>query len=278
MSVVKQLLLNVDARIGRFLPVRHIGYTRESILRDGRGAYSREEWTRARRAGYNQTGSDSQQLDSVTGFLSRAFGLERRKFASGLRLVDHLRPDDAAVLELGCGEMITSWAIKSRRPELRYHATDYDAFIVKKCRRLALLDPIEKSCVDIDEVDVEFLGAFQVIVAWDVFYAFEPARFVRFLEKVRAARSRLIVCSSQIVGPVRALSYFLKSALFAYARQADAGRLRAHGFKCSLGHYRQLGRQAGMSCRLLSPPPWSGDAGDCYFFIEFSPARVPVES
>lgn len=229
---------------------------------EGRGVYTREEWAQARRVGYNDAGPESAAIDTEVGFLRRAFGGERRKLESGLRLADHLKQAGyRSVLEVGCGEMITSWAIKSRLPEIRYLATDYDDFVVAKCRRLRLLEPIEKACLDVDAVTVAELQPFDVVVAWEVFYAFDTVRFVRFLEKVKAADSALIICSGQLVGPLRAASYLVKSRMQGYAGRCERGEVRAHGFKCSVGHYRQIAAGLGLACRLV---------GDCYVFLEFT--------
>lgn len=271
MNMLKQLTLNCDARIGRFLDIRHIAYTEETILNEGHGGYTREEWTKARRAGYNNTGPDARELDSDSSFLRRAFGMERRKLLSGLRLAEYLRKSSCrSVLEVGCGEMITSWAVKGCLPDIRYCATDYDEFVVEKCRKLALLDLLEKSTLDIDTVTTDFLGEFQLIVAWDVFYAFDTARLKRFLEKIKSARTSLMICSSQIIGPLRGLSYLIKSQLHDYAKQCRAGRIRDHGYKDSLGYYRQVALTLGLECRLIAVPPIESSAGDSCFFILIS--------
>ena len=166
--------------------------------------------------------------------------------------------------------MITGWAIKSCLPGLRYCATDYDDFVIQKCRRLPLLDSLEKSTLDIDSVPVALLGEFQFILAWDVFYAFETTRLSLFLEKIKAARTNLMICSSQITGPLRSLSYLLKSRLRGYAADCTTGRLRAHGFKCSLRYYHELAKRHGLDCELVAPPPLDSPAGDSYYFIKIS--------
>jgi len=109
MSLFKQLALNWDVRLGTHLPIRHVAYTEETLLKSGRGAYSREEWTLARRTGYNRAGPEAQELDSESSFLRRALGSERRKVLTGLRLADYLSGATCrSVLEIGCGEMISA--------------------------------------------------------------------------------------------------------------------------------------------------------------------------
>jgi hypothetical protein len=219
---------------------------------------------------------EAQELDSEEGFLSRAFGVEQRKLQSGLRLASYLRTSGCRdVLEVGCGEMITSWAIKGCLPDIHYCATDYDDFVIEKCRKLALLRPLEKASLDIDAVSVAYMERFQMVVAWDVFYAFDTARLTRFLEKIKAARSSLMICSSQIVGPLRGLAYLLKSRIRDYAADCATGRLRAHGYKCSLGYYQQLADRLGLDCQLIALPPLNSAAGDSYAFIRIS-TRTPA--
>ena len=276
--MLKQLILKYDARLGSLLAIRHIAYTAEKILNQGQGAYTREEWTKARQAGYNQAGSNTQELDSEVSFLRRAFGVEQRKLQTGLRLAPYLQLSGCqAVLEVGCGEMITGWAIKSCLPGLRYCATDYDDFVIQKCQKLPLLDSLEKFTLDIDAVPVDLLGQFQVILAWDVFYAFDTARLSLFLNKIKAARTNLMICSSQITGPFRSFSYLLKSRLHGYAAYCTTGRLRAHGFKCSLRYYFQLAKIHGLDCELIAPPPLDSPAGDSYYFIKIS-SRIPAQT
>lgn len=271
--MLKQLALNCDVRLGTYLNLHHIAYTGEALLKSGHGSYTREEWTQARRAGYNQTGPEGQDLDTEQSFLRRAFDTERRKLLSGLRLADYLRKSDCkSFLELGCGEMITAWAIKGSLPKLRYCATDYDDFVIEKCRKLALLGTLDKSILDIDSVSTDYLGEFQFIAAWDVFYAFDSDRLIRFLQKIKKTRSSLIICSSQIIGPLRGVSYLLKSYLYNYAADCTRGILRDHGFKCTVGYYRQLAARLGLECQLISMPPWYSTGGDCYFFIKISQA------
>lgn len=271
MGLLKQLILNCDARLGSLLTIQHIAYTAENILVEGRGAYTREEWAKTRQAGYNSIGPNAEELDSETSFLRRAFGIEQRKLQTGLRLVPHLKLSRCnAVLEVGCGEMITGWVIKSCLPALRYCASDYDEFVIQKCRKLPLLDSLEKFTLDIDAVSVDLLSKFHLIVAWDVFYAFETERLSRFLEKIKIARANLMICSSQITGPLRTLSYLLKSRLWGYAADCISGRLRAHGFKCSLRYYIELAKRSGLKCELVESPPLNSPAGDSYYFIKIS--------
>lgn len=267
---LKLALQNWDILAGQFCAIAHTAYTSERILAEGQGAYTQEEWERARKAGYNAAGLNSTALDTETGFLHRAFGIELRKVVSGLRMAHYLEKTAVtSVLEVGCGEMITSWAIKSRLPHLRVTATDYDAFVVSKCQKLPLLDPLEKDCLNIDDVTVDYLRRHQVILAWDVFYAFDSPRLLVFLTKLKAAKTRLVVCSSQIIGPLRAFSYFIKSRLHRYDAACRRGAMRDHGFKCTIGHYQKLAASVGLRCKKVSMPDPCERTGDLYVFVQF---------
>ena len=74
MGILKQLTLNGDVWLGQWLDLQHLGYTRESFVPGTRGVYAREEWTKARQAGYNDAGIGSSAIDTEAGFLRRAFG------------------------------------------------------------------------------------------------------------------------------------------------------------------------------------------------------------
>jgi hypothetical protein len=272
LKTLKQLTLNLDVRVGRYLNITHPALIRSPQLQKlGHGVLTRKEWTEARLAGYNQAGIDSIALDTDTSYLARAFGIERRKLESGLRLANYIEHAGyRTILEVGCGEMITSWAIKSRLPAIQYFATDYDNFLIEKMKRLPILDPIAKNCVSIDDMDASYLRHYDLVTAWDLFYALDTKQMVSFMRNIKAASCTLVVCSSQIIGPVRALSYFLKSRLWNYAGQCRRGELRAHGFKCSVGYYRNIALKLGMSCKLIDNPPICDRVGDCYYFIEIA--------
>lgn len=269
---IKSLIQNLDVSAGRYVTIHHTAYAELPVqgLENGRGAYSREDWTRARQAGHYGP-ADSTEPD--TAFLRRAFGAEHRKLVSGLRFADWAnRAGVVSVLELGSGEMITSWAIHGRLPHARYLATDFDPFVVRTCERIPLLAGIEKAVLDIDDIDVALVAQFNVIVAWDVFYAFTTERMIRLLVKIKAAGAVLMICSSQIVGPLRGLSYLIKSRLHGYAARCRAGDCRDHGFKSSLRYHQGLARRTGLKCELVEAPPWAGRSGDSYFFIKLHAA------
>jgi predicted nicotinamide N-methyase len=273
-SALKRLAVVGDAIAGRFLSIQHTAYKAERFRASGGGVYIKDDWARAWRADLASADRTATEFGPDGAFLWRAFGPERRKLESGLRLAEWIHLVQVqSVLEIGSGEMITSWAIKGRLPHIRYVATDYESAVVDRCRQTPMLTTIQKDTLDADEVDPPILAQFDLVVAWDVFYAFSTARMEKFLDKIRQAGCRFLMASSQIVGPGRALSYAIKSRIFDYAGQCRAGRLRDHGFKCSLGYYRRLARRAGLEASLVDSPPWTGLTGDCYFFIGFSARR-----
>lgn len=272
--MLRQLLLNLDVSAGAWWPIQHIAYSRSSLLRGGRGAWTRDEWTRARLEGYE--GAVPDHLDAATAqarFVSRAFGAERRKLESGWRLADWIRAEGVrSVLEIGCGEMVTSWAIKVCTPEVRYVASDFDALVIERSRAVPALTGIETRVADVDALSTPEIESFDLVVGWDVLYAFSTERLIALLEKFRRGGTRLMMCSGQIVGPLRALLYAAKSRAFNYKAQCAAGVIRDHGFKCSVRYYDLLARRVGLRCRLVDSPPVDERFGDCYFFLLFESA------
>lgn len=265
---IKPLFQGWDVRVGRWVRIQHTAYMQEQVLVSGRGVYTRDDWTRARQADFRNMAATAAEADEQ--FLQRALGVERRKLDSGLRLADWIeRVGARSVLELGCGEMITGWAIKGRLPHLRYVATDFDSFVIERARCTPLLAGLEKSVLDVDEVSAETLAGFDLVAAWDVFYAFSTERLERFLAKIKASGSVFMMCTGQLVGPMRSLSYAVRSRLSDYGGRCRGGQLRDHGFKCSVGYYRDVARRCDLACEIADAPPWHSGTGDCYFFVRF---------
>lgn len=271
-TAAKRALLDADVLLGRFAPIRHTAYSQVDGLGSGRGVLTREEWTLARERGYD--GPVDERSDPDERFLTRAYGAELRKHESGYRLAQWVKTQPIrSVLEIGCGEMITGWTIAAGLPRVRYVSSDFDPLVIERARAVRVLRDMEKCVLDVFTVTPDDLRAFDLVVAWDVLYAFSDEQLLTLLEKIKNAGTRLVMCSSQIVGPVRALSYAIKSRAFDYASQCASGTLRDHGCKCSLGHYRSVAERAGLRCKLLGLPPNRPQSGDRYYFVLFYPTR-----
>jgi hypothetical protein len=79
-----------------------------------------------------------------------------------------------------------------------------------------------------------------------------------------------MMCTGQLVGPLRGLSYAVKSRLSDYGGRSRSGELRGHGFKCSVRYYQNVARRCGLDCEIADAPPANSEAGDCYFFLRFA--------
>ena len=100
--MLKSVLINIDVYLSKFVSIVYPAYTKEDFLPDGSGAYSKEEWSKTRKLGYNENGMDCNALESDNLYLQRAFLSESRKFISALRLTKHYDFNKVrSVLEIG---------------------------------------------------------------------------------------------------------------------------------------------------------------------------------
>lgn len=257
---IKNALLKIDVLLGQFFKLEHLALIDTNIK--GSGNFDENDWQKYRSMYY-----ESDENDKATKYIQRMLTYEKRKLISSWRLSGYLKKRDyKSILELGSGEMFTGLAIKSSLPELRYVSTEYDSYIINICQAIPFLKSIEKEKIDIKHIKEDYLLNFDCILAWDVFYAFNDEDFIKFIQKL--IKSDLIVCTSQLIGPVRALSYFLKSVIYKYPSKILKGNLRAHGHKHSLGRYKKLAEKANLNCKLINTPSWF--FGDSYYFVLFS--------
>jgi len=264
---LKRLAVNVDIALGQWFASRYVAYRAATPFDEGRGPLvSAHDWTVARERGYDGAAPSGDEV-----YFARAFGPERRKLISGWRLADWIagQPGVRSVLEVGCGTMIASWAISARLPELRYVASDFDPLVIERMNTVRALDHLEKVRLDIDSIDGSDLEAFDLVIGWDVFYAFTPERFGAFLRKIAETRAQLMMCSSQIAGPLRSLSFHWKSTAAGYAERTARGELRDHGYWHTVRTYDLMAQEVGLRCRLVDLPPCDPRSGDTYAFLRF---------
>jgi hypothetical protein len=273
--MIRRLLLNLDLRAGRLLPVKLPAYIREQILREGAGVYSREEWSRARRRGYRGAGINSEALDSDERYLNRIFSSHSRNLQAALRLLEtfDFGPYNS-VLELGCGEMVQAFAIKCAYPGMRYRATDFDAFIVDKCGALPILRALEKSVVDASRLTSADIAGFRLVVSWEMIYALDDAQLLNLFKVCGDARIPFLACTTQMIGPVRFLLGWLRQRGWREdlsAATGQGGGVRMHGWNPSLRHYDALSRKAGLRLSRVWHPPALLRGGDDFSYLLFLP-------
>ena len=172
--------------------------------------------------------------------------------------------------------MITSYVITSAYPHLVYLSTDFDEYIINKVSPLSLLKNIKKEILDVKQIDSERMREFDVLLAWEVLYAFTEKDLRSLFSKMFKANTELIICTSQISGPLRYLGYSVKNILGllrgqGYKYNADKLRtIRAHGFKYSLNKLQKIASREGLAVRLLAHGNCDVTSGDCYNFIVIS--------
>lgn len=278
---MKQFFLNLDICLGKYFPLSHTAYTEETILTSAGGVYSQEEWVLARSKGYNDSGENLSALNSADSYYNRAYSIESRKLISALRLTrnfDFSRIN--TVLEVGCGEMITSLAIKTAFPHLSYTASDFDQSIINKCKSLPCLDKVDKAIVDIRRLQVADLKNVDLILSWDVFYAFSDEELFSFFKILAQSNTKCVMCTSQLIGPLRFLSFKLRDHLGllvgkGYKNLAAKGIIRDHGFKRTVRKFMSMAKTMSIDVELVGFPSMERSFGDSYSFVFLNP---PAES
>ena len=270
----RAVVKNIDLYFGLATNILFPAYIEEKFLKSGSGTYLREEWILARANNYCNAGLNLSKIQNDNSYIKRALGEEYRKLISGIRFCRKFDLSKVkTILEIGCGEMITSLAIKMANPHLRYIASDFDPSIIEACSRLSILNGIEKVVLDINELDIDYLFNVDLIVAWEVLYAFNPSELNKLIYKCATSKTRLVIASAQFIGPINWLLFHLKNAyrkLFglSYSELASRHIIREHGTKYSLGYINRLAKQHGMAFKIKCFSNCDVDTGDAYSFIE----------
>lgn len=274
-AFVRRQLINLDIRAGRWLALQLPAYIEERWNAQRQGTYTAEEWSRARAAGYRGNDAANPLLDSEEGYRRQLLTHNAPAVGATHRLTKWIDfRHHRSVLEIGCGEMAQALTLVTAHPHLRYRATDFDPFVIEKCSRLPLLHQIEKGLLDVSRITPDDLRGFDLLIGWEIIYAFDDRLLDTVLRAAATARVPFLAVTSQLLGPVRYLrrtwrdtAWGLRASRF--AQLAAAGRIRAHGWNPSLGHYRRAAAQAGMRLsRTCLPPP---DATDSLTFLLFEP-------
>lgn len=268
---VRQLVLNMDNALGSFLKQKLPAYISEEILTDGSGVYTCDEWSRARKCGYRNAGPDSSELDSNDSWLARAFQHQYRNFLSAQRLAATFNfRDYESVLELGCGEMVQAFVLTQLNPQLRYKVTDFDPFVIEKCSKLSLLSKLEKGVLDVEKLSADDLDGFQLLLAWEMFYALDDGKLGQLFRVAGEARIPIITGTTQLTGPFRtAIRYF--KGLGGAALDTKTSRIRMHGWHHSLAYYAQMALNFNMKLKRVWYPWRPFDYRDNFTYILFTP-------
>lgn len=268
---LRQLILNADNAVGFFLSLKLPAFIQETILLEGTGPYTQQEWTRARQLGYREAGLDSSDLDEDAKYLARMFQTQYRNLISAKRLcqmIDFTKFE--SVLEIGCGEMVQAFVITALYPHLRYLASDIDPYIIRKCSRLPLLRNIEKRVLDVSTLSSKDLRGTQLVLSWELFYALNDDRLLHLFHLLGEARISMLVSSTQLTGPLRAITRWIKGLPSDEQAKYREG-FRMHGWHHSLGYYQCLAKRSGLKLKNVWYPAGYGSNQDNFTFMLFTP-------
>lgn len=126
--------------------------------------------------------------------------------------------------------------------------------------------------MDINALTPACLSGIDVVFGVDVFYTLDDAQITDFFHCIKISRAKLIIASSQIIGPLRYFSFHFKNFLkktrdSSYVKMEKKGLIRGHGWKRSIGHYQRLAGLCGLKARLIDTPSLETWHADTYSFI-----------
>lgn len=274
--MLRQQLINLDIRAGRYAALKLPAYIEERWSAERQGAYTAEEWSHARSAGYRGNDPSQPLLDTEAGYRQQLATHNAPAVQATHRLagcLDFARYN--AIIEIGCGEMAQAFTLVSRYPHLRYRATDFDPYVIEKCARLPLLNPIEKVQLDVTRLGPGDLAGFRLLVGWEIIYALDEPVLHTIFTACREAGVPFLAATTQLLGPFRYLRRTWRDTAWglhpsSYQKQVAARQVRMHGWNPSLGYYKQKARRSGMRLSRSWLPP--ADAIDSFSFLLFEPA------
>lgn len=274
--MIRQELINLDIRAGRYLALKLPAYIEERWAADHQGVYTAEEWSHARSAGYRGNEPGQELLDSEEGYRRQLATHNAPAVHAAQRLatvLDFHRYD--SVIEIGAGEMAQAYTLTNLFPHLRYRATDFDPYVIEKCAALPLLGRIEKGLLDVSRLTARDLDGFKLLVGWEIIYALDEAMLRTVFSACTAARVPFLAATTQLLGPLRYLNRTWRNTSWGlrpshYEKLVKARRIRMHGWNPSLGYYQRQARAAGMKLSHY----WAAPSGapDSFGFILFEPA------
>ncbi len=274
--MLRDALKNVDANLGRWVPLKHAAFIAEP-RKAGQGVYGSADWSTARKLGFRGVG-ERERTESDADYLRSLFSNYAYAMHAALRLADTLDLGAyRSVFEIGCGEMFQAFVIKSLYPDMRYRATDFDPYVIEWCARIPILGGIEKAELDVATLTAETIRGFHLILMWELLYALDDAKLETLFRAASEARIPILACTSQLTGPLRAMLRSIKNLNwrpggFYYARMVDRGEFRMHGWNHSAGFYETLARKCRMSlARVWTPPATVNGAIERFAYLLFEP-------
>lgn len=272
MSVLKDLLIAIDVRLGRLVALEQPLTTVDKNL-DWGGVYTAEEWQRTRRSGFNALGEGASAISNDNKYLNRMLCAEGRKLLAALSLVRNFDFHKySSVIEIGCGEMIQAFVFKEYFPHIHYLATDFDIYIIEKCSQLPLLGGIEKAHIDVIEDDLEIFDKFDLIIAWTVDYALDHSTLIKLFCSAHKHSTSILLCTQQIIGLMRYVSRKIRMGSFNSQKLLKDGA-RLHGWCRSLRYWNKIADIASMRMEVISSPSRKVSRDAAYHYVLFTPIK-----
>ncbi len=233
--------------------------------------YSAEEWKITRTKGYNKIGEDGIKISDNHKYLNHMICDDTRKLLAALSLVRNFDFQKYnSIFEIGCGEMIQAFIIKQYFPNIRYLVTDIDPYIIEKCSKLSLLSQIEKAIYNVMEDDPIIFDGFDLLISWGVEYAIDYDKLLKLLCSAKKYSVPFLMCTQQIIGPMRYMSRKIKTMSFNPQKMLEMG-VRLHGWTRSLNYFKKLAKKSNMRFETPRSPSTQIGAEANYHWLLFKP-------
>ena len=242
---VRRVLVAVDDRLQQLISLKTPAYTADPNVLGGQGVYTAEEWAHTRRLGAIQDGVDGHQYDSDDRYAAYLRSAAAEKVAATRSLMT--RCDFSRyrrVLELGCGDMIQACTITRQYPALTYVATDFDEYVVERCRRLAALDRIDKRVLDVRAgCSAAVFAGSDLVLSFGLDAVLDDEELAALVRTICAAGAPYLMCSPTTMGP---LTMAHRAVTLRPRRLLRQRRIRMHGWARSVAWFRALARREGL--------------------------------
>lgn len=270
---IKDLLIDFDVWMGGVISLEQPLTTADRNLdvKEGVQPYSVDEWKTTRLRGYNKIGQDGEKLENNEKYFNHMVCEEKRKLFAALSLVHNVDLGKyRSIFEIGCGEMMQAFIVKQYFPNIRYLATDIDPYIIEKCSHLTILDSIEKGVYNVLEDSPEIFSEFDLIISWGVEYAIDSTNLLELLCFAKRYSIPVLICTQQIIGPMRYVSRKIKTNSFNPQRLAREG-VRLHGWVRTVRYWKRVAEDANMRLEVLNSPSTQIGNEANYHWLLFKP-------
>lgn len=271
---IKDLLIDFDVWVGGLISLEQPLTTVDrnlDVKKKGVQPYSVDEWKITRTKGYNKIGQNGEKLENNEKYFNHMVCEEKRKLFAALSLVHSVDLGKyRSIFEIGCGEMMQAFIVKQYFPNIRYLATDIDPYIIEKCSCLTILDSIEKGVYNVLKDSPETFRDFGLIISWGVEYVIDSANLLKLLCSAKKYSIPVLICTQQIIGPMRYVSRKIKTNSFDPQRLSKEG-VRLHGWVRTIRYWKRAAEGANMRLEVLKSPSTQIGNEANYHWLLFNP-------